>query len=183
MSNKLLYKNKNLKKNIYKFLEKSFNMNNDGLNFTNIFVFDIYNVILYDDNKIDENITNFLMKLIRLNYPIIILSKDTDVERIKFNEELINTVNKKFENIPKFFTFNKNKGKICKHIREYMLKNNKESTIIMIDDDINNIIDTIKNVDNNYLLSFNYTKHTIQNKLSDNILLFEKILIKNNINI
>lgn len=177
----LLYKNKRLRKKIFVYLDFWFNQMN-LMDSDVIFVIDIHNVFEYDNDNVDHNIIKLINKIICYNYPIIILSVDTQLDRINFNENLINSVNTDFCQIPKIFTHHKNKGKINKYIHEFFNKTKKyPPTLVIIDDNIDNIKDTINNIDRKHLICFNYTRHISRDSSTDNISVLDNILVSKQI--
>ena len=120
------------------------------------FIIDIHNTTEYDNGKIDKDIYS-LGKNKKFN--IIFLSFDGNNERIKHNNEIINST-EIFESSPKIFIKYRKKHYIISAIL-ILLKNLKfDRKVTFIDDNYKNIIDAkklTKTFDN--LSIIHYVKH------------------------
>lgn len=133
--------------------------------FAPVWIFDIHNTIIYEDEKIDVKLAKLITYLIKKGYTCMFLSYDGKDERIIKNEKLINDYSETFKKMPKIFIKKRHKGIVIKHIYDCLettVKNKRTYMIIFIDDQIANINSTNSHQKED-ILAFQYLKHTPKN--------------------
>lgn len=111
-----------------------------------IYVFDVYNTLLYDDNKIDKDVHDFIEKK-RKTHTVLLLSYDGNKKRILRNSKILNEYSETLFTTEQIYTHKRKKGFILKVLYNYLLKYSKlvasdnNPYIIFVDDELRNIKD------------------------------------------
>ena len=114
-----------------------------------VYVFDVYNTLLYDDNKIDKDVHDFIEQK-RKTHTVLLLSYDRNKKRISRNAQLLNKYSDTLFTTEQIYTHKRKKGFILKVLYDYLLKcgqvnKTNDPYIIFVDDELRNIQDAKRN--------------------------------------
>ena len=152
------YSYDDLKNRIYGYLKKL------ELKKKPLFVIDIHNTLEYNENEIDLDVLHLIRQHAGM-FNVILLSFDGNLDRIERQVEFLNKYIH-LQSVPKIFIRKRKKGLVNLIISIYFkdfigFDKSYEYQMIFIDDNNNNIKDTIKYADKlRYLSCFNYSKHS-----------------------